>query len=103
MSGDLAGVGSYEVLETRTKEIDHDVWQPARTTMIVAIKCDDPDESDALIRKALYDTFTFDTCHHAYDCCGCRYFQVTSVKRLHRKSRLFDQMWRVNVYSSRNY
>lgn len=97
-------IGDYEVLETRTKEIDDDdPCDPARTTMIVAIKCDDPDESDAIIRKALHDTFTHAGCHHEYDCCGCRSFAVTSVKRLHRKSRLFDQMWRVNVYSSRNY
>jgi hypothetical protein len=102
VSGELLGVGSYEVLETRTKEINNDLCKPAWTTMIVAIKCDDPDESDAIIRKAIFETFTFE-CHHAYDCCGCRHFYVTSMKRLHRKSRLFDQMWRVNVQSSLNY
>lgn len=101
MSGELLGVGSYEVLETRTKEIDDDLCKPARTTMIVAIKCE-PEESDAIIRRALFETFTYE-CQHAYDCCGCRHFLVTSIKRLHRKSRLFDQMWRVNVYSSLNY
>jgi hypothetical protein len=97
-------IGGYEVLETRTKHVDDaDVTAPARTTIVVAIKCDDPDESDAIIRKALYDTFTHEGCHHEYDCCGCRSFSVTNIKRLHRKSRLFDQMWRVNVYSSRNF
>ena len=96
-------VGSYEVLETRTKIVDEaDVCEPARTTMLVVLKCDDPNESPALIRKALFDTFTHDGCHHEHDCCGCRSFRVTHVKQLRRPHK-GGQTWRVNVFSSRNY
>lgn len=58
--------------------------------------CDGVDASERDIKRALQDVYTSSGCHHDYDCCGCRSYYADA-------SHLRDDMWMVDIYSSRNF
>lgn len=57
---------------------------------------DGVDASESDIKRALQDVYTSSGCHHDYDCCGCRSYYANA-------SHLRDDMWMVDIYSSRNF
>ncbi len=52
------------------------------------------------IGQALADVYSRVGCAHEYDCCGCRSFAVRDVRCIARGEK---DLWRVELYSSRNY
>lgn len=55
------------------------------------------DSTDREIAGALIDTYSSHDCAHDYDCCGCRSFSARNAKRV------TGDLWRVEVWSWRNY
>lgn len=93
--GSVDEIGSRELPDAEPDEADP--CEPRAREVFVLVKdvADDVSESD--IRQALHDTYTSWGCAHEYDCCGCRSYRAGDVERV------TGNLWRVEVFSSRNY
>lgn len=93
-------IGSYEELGRDQLEVDHpgDITEPFRMAHHILVTSDADRET---VRQALHDVFNHSGCAHDYDCCGCRSYQATNVVCVIKGVR--RSLWRVEVYSSRNF
>lgn len=85
-------IGSREL--PLSEEEEEDYCEPRRREVFILVKSDKPEDD---IKQALHDSYTQHDCHHEYDCCGCRSYYARDIKRL------TGDLWRVEVYSSRNF
>jgi hypothetical protein len=91
-------LGTVDEIGTRelppSEEDKADMTEPLGRELFALVKSEAPEDQ---IRRALEDTYTSQGCAHDYDCCGCRSFSATDVKRV------TGDLWRVEIHSSRNY
>lgn len=69
---------------------------PARTRKS-ATSDDQLDKFQYDLRQMVYDNFTHSGCSCEYDCCGCSFSRLRSLKRVGRRE------WRVEITHGRNY
>lgn len=94
---DWEDIGEVAVLSHSTMETDpDDMCEPWIETMLVRVRPEAPDTTEADIRAALQASFTRAGCHHEHDCCGCRSYRADAV-------HLKDADWMVTITSSRNF
>jgi hypothetical protein len=90
--GSIDEIGSRELPLNEEQENDHCEPKGREVFCLVTSEAE-----DAKIICALHDTYTQWGCSHEYDCCGCRSYTAQDVKRV------TGNLWRVEVWSSRNY
>lgn len=91
-------IGSLDEIGMRDIPLDSDQqddYTERKGREIFVLVTSDAPESD--IATALCDTYTNQGCAHDYDCCGCRSYFADDVKRV------TGNLWRVEVWSFRNY
>ena len=94
-------VGAYKVLASgrHWSEDEEDACDRFTDVMVIEANITGPftEDDEPSIEQIIKDTFNHNACEHDYDCCGCRSYYAWPVKHIK------DNLWYVEVHSSRNY
>ena len=89
--------GIAEVIaRSKVKHTDiDDPCDPTDQVMLVSVNMDDVAQKEQ-VRKCLWQAFDLGNCGCSHDCCGHRHSSVSS-------EHLKADLWKITVWTSRNY